>query len=164
MKWLPFALLASLAMASADRFIKFSSGKLSNTFEVLTYSSCTFLLSLFWTWKDRLSAVDLLSSAGGVLGGMGVGASFGLTPLFFCLWHPALCRLARCKGWWADVGRPLRALGPGRTFKLEVPLGDGLSAFGALLDHHKVAKVLPLGVTGPSIAAEAFCCKVVSKP
>lgn len=82
MKWLPFALLASLAMASKDCFIKFSSGKLSNSLGVLIYSTCTFLLGLFWTLKYRLSGADFFLSPGGVLGSVGVGVSFGLTPSF----------------------------------------------------------------------------------
>ena len=57
MHWIQYALLTSLALASADFFVKLASGKLSNSLAVLVYGCCTFVAGLTWVLLEKVQGI-----------------------------------------------------------------------------------------------------------
>jgi uncharacterized membrane protein len=85
MKWLPFALAAMAAVASADFFIKLAAGKLSNSVAMLIYGTCTFLFGLGWVIWQRTVGVPQFAQTSGFLAAIGVGLAFSAATLLIYL-------------------------------------------------------------------------------
>ena len=76
MHWIQYALLTSLALASADFFVKLASGKLSNSLAVLIYGCCTFVAGLTWVLLEKVQGIPQFFQISGLLAAIGVGISF----------------------------------------------------------------------------------------
>tara|TARA_B000000460_G_scaffold234815_1_gene195563 strand:- start:399 stop:824 length:426 start_codon:yes stop_codon:yes gene_type:complete len=76
MHWIQYALLTSLALASADFFVKLASGKLSNSLAVLLYGCCTFITGLTWVLLEKAKGIPQFFQMSGFLAAIGVGISF----------------------------------------------------------------------------------------
>ena len=76
MHWIQYALLTSLALASADFFVKLASGKLSNSLAVLIYGCCTFVAGLTWVLLEKTQGIPQFFQISGLLAAIGVGISF----------------------------------------------------------------------------------------
>ena len=76
MHWIQYALLTSLALASADFFVKLASGRLSNSLAVLLYGCCTFTIGLTWVLLEKTRGIPLFFQISGFLAAIGVGISF----------------------------------------------------------------------------------------
>lgn len=85
MKWLPFALAAMTAVASADLFVKLAAGKLSNSVAMLIYGTCTFLFGLGWVIWQRAVGVPQFAQTEGFLAAIGVGVAFSAATLLIYL-------------------------------------------------------------------------------
>ena len=85
MKWLPFALAAMTAVASADLFVKLAAGKLSNSVAMLIYGTCTFLFGLGWVIWQRAAGVPQFAQTEGFLAAIGVGVAFSAATLLIYL-------------------------------------------------------------------------------
>ena len=76
MHWIQYALLTSLALASADFFVKLASGKLSNSLAVIIYGWCTFVAGLTWGVWEKVQGIPQFFQISGGLAAIGVGISF----------------------------------------------------------------------------------------
>ena len=85
MNWIPYAIGAAVALASADFFLKLAAGKLSNSLGLLIYGSCTFITGLSWVLLDKIRGLGLQAQPVGVLSATGVGVSFSMVTIFLYL-------------------------------------------------------------------------------
>ena len=74
--WILYASITALFLALADSFIKFASGRLSNSLGLLFYGFCTFATGLGWVTVQRFRGVPLSAQPIGILCALGVGISF----------------------------------------------------------------------------------------
>lgn len=73
-----YAVVAAVALAAADVFVKMSSGKVPNSLGVLLYGAVAFSVGLTWFLMDRARGLPLHASAGGIASALSVGMSFSL--------------------------------------------------------------------------------------
>ena len=73
-----YAVVAAVALAAADVFVKVSSGKVPNSLGVLLYGCVAFSVGLIWFLMDRVNGLPLRASAAGVASAIGVGLSFSV--------------------------------------------------------------------------------------
>ncbi|HEX7085289.1 MAG TPA: hypothetical protein VF198_02920 [Vicinamibacterales bacterium] len=78
MSWMAYSVVAAVALAAADVFVKLSAGKVPNSLGVLLYGAVAFSVGLIWFLMDRASGVPLRPSPGGLASAIGVGVSFSL--------------------------------------------------------------------------------------
>ena len=81
MRWLPYALLCSIFLASADFFVKLASSKISSSVGMLVYGATTFTFGLIWVGYIKLTKQPLLITPQGVLYALAVGIAFSVVTL-----------------------------------------------------------------------------------
>ena len=82
MEWMKYAVLAAIALASADVCLKLASDKISHSVGMLLYGSCTFLTGLGWVlWLWAKGVPQQTQGAAGILPAIGVGISFSCVTL-----------------------------------------------------------------------------------
>lgn len=85
MRWLPYALVCSAVLASADFFVKLASTKISSSMGMLIYGATTFVMGLIWVGYLRLTHQPLLVTRQGLLYAVAVGVAFGTVTLLLYL-------------------------------------------------------------------------------
>jgi len=85
MRWLPYALLCSIFLASADFFIKLASNKISASVGMFIYGTTTFTIGLIWAGYLKLTKQPLLITQAGLLYSIGVGVAFGAVTILLYL-------------------------------------------------------------------------------
>ena len=85
MRWLPYALLCSIFLASADFFIKLASNKISASVGMLVYGTTTFTIGLIWVGYLKLTKQPLLITQAGLLYSIAVGVAFGAVTILLYL-------------------------------------------------------------------------------
>jgi len=84
MRWLPYALVCSIFLASADFFVKLASNKISSSMGMLIYGATTFTVGLIWVSYLKLTHQPLLITQPGLLYAIAVGLAFsGVTILLY---------------------------------------------------------------------------------
>jgi uncharacterized membrane protein len=85
MRWLPYALLCSILLASADFFVKLASNKISSSMGMLVYGATTFAIGLIWVGYLKLTKQPLLITQPGLLYSIAVGVAFGAVTILLFL-------------------------------------------------------------------------------
>lgn len=78
MRWLPYALLCSFFLASADFFIKLASNKISSSLGMFIYGGTTFTVGLIWVGYMKVTGQPLLFTRTGLLYAVAVGVAFSV--------------------------------------------------------------------------------------
>jgi uncharacterized membrane protein len=81
MRWLPYALICSVFLASADFFVKLASNKISSSMGMLVYGATTFTVGLTWVSYMKLTKQPLLITQQGLLYSLAVGIAFSAVTL-----------------------------------------------------------------------------------
>jgi drug/metabolite transporter (DMT)-like permease len=81
MRWLPYALLCSIFLASADFFVKLASNRISSSMGMLVYGATTFTVGLTWVGYMKITKQPLLITQQGVLYALAVGIAFSAVTL-----------------------------------------------------------------------------------
>jgi len=76
MRWLPYALLCSVFLASADFFVKLASNKISSSMGMLVYGATTFTVGTLWVSYLKLTKQPLMITQQGFIYSLGVGLAF----------------------------------------------------------------------------------------
>jgi len=77
LRWLPYALLCSVFLASADFFVKLASNKISSSMGMLIYGATTFVIGFIWVSYLKFTKQSLLITQPGLLYAIAVGVAFG---------------------------------------------------------------------------------------
>src|SRR5688572_25288262 len=85
MRWLPYALLCSIFLASADFFVKLASSKISSSMGMLVYGATTFTVGLTWVGYLKVTKQPLLITQQGLLYSLAVGIAFSVVTLLLYL-------------------------------------------------------------------------------
>lgn len=85
MRWLPYALLCSILLASADFFIKLASNKISASMGMFVYGATTFTVGMLWVGYLKLTGQPLLVTRPGLLYSMAVGVAFSAVTILLYL-------------------------------------------------------------------------------
>ena len=85
MRWLPYALLCSIFLASADFFVKLASNKISSSMGMLVYGATTFTVGLIWVGSLKLTKQPLLVTRPGLLYSLAVGLAFSTVTILLYL-------------------------------------------------------------------------------
>jgi drug/metabolite transporter (DMT)-like permease len=85
MRWLPYALLCSLLLASADFFIRLASNKISASMGMFIYGATTFTVGMLWVGYLKLTGQPLLVTKTGLLYSMAVGVAFSAVTILLYL-------------------------------------------------------------------------------
>ena len=85
MRWIPYALLCSIFLASADFFVKLASNKISSSMGMLVYGATTFTVGLTWVGYVKLTKQPLLITQQGLLYSLAVGIAFSVVTLLLYL-------------------------------------------------------------------------------
>ena len=85
MHWLPYALLCSIFLASADFFVKLASNKISSSMGMLVYGATTFTVGLTWVGYLKVTKQPLLVTQQGLLYSLAVGIAFSIVTLLLYL-------------------------------------------------------------------------------
>jgi len=84
MRWLPYALICSVFLASADFFVKLASNKISSSMGMLVCGATTFTVGALWVGYLKLMKQLLMITQQGFLYSLGVGVAFsGVTILLY---------------------------------------------------------------------------------
>ena len=81
MRWIPYALICSVFLASADFFVKLASNKISSSMGMLVYGATTFTVGLTWVSYMKLTKQHLLITQQGLLYSLAVGIAFSAVTL-----------------------------------------------------------------------------------
>jgi drug/metabolite transporter (DMT)-like permease len=81
MRWILYALLCSIFLASADFFVKLASNKISSSMGMLVYGATTFTVGLTWVGYLKLTKQPLLITQQGLLYALAVGLAFSAVTL-----------------------------------------------------------------------------------
>lgn len=84
-RWLPYALLCALFLASADFFVKLASNRISASIGTLIYGATTFSIGLIWVGYLKLTKQPLLITGPGLLYSAAVGVAFGAVTILLYL-------------------------------------------------------------------------------
>jgi uncharacterized membrane protein len=84
-RWLPYALLCSVFLASADFFVKLASNKISASMGMLVYGATTFTVGLIWVGYLKLTNQPLLITSTGLLYSIAVGLAFSAVTILLYL-------------------------------------------------------------------------------
>ena len=76
MRWLPYALICSIFLASADFFVKLASNKISSSMGMLVYGATTFTVGMIWVGYLKFTKQPLLITSSGLLYAIAVGVAF----------------------------------------------------------------------------------------
>jgi uncharacterized membrane protein len=85
MSWIPYALLCSIFLASADFFVKLASSKISSSMGMLVYGATTFTVGLTWVGYLKFTKQPLLITQQGLLYSLAVGIAFSVVTLLLYL-------------------------------------------------------------------------------
>jgi uncharacterized membrane protein len=85
MRWIPYALLCSIFLASADFFVKLASNKISSSMGMLVYGATTFTFGLTWVGYLKVTKQPLLITQPGLLYSLAVGIAFSVVTLLLYL-------------------------------------------------------------------------------
>lgn len=85
MRWIPYALLCSIFLASADFFVKLASNKISSSLGMLVYGATTFTVGLTWVGYLKVTKQPLLITQQGLLYSLAVGIAFSVVTLLLYL-------------------------------------------------------------------------------
>ena len=85
MRWIPYALLCSIFLASADFFVKLASNKISSSMGMLVYGATTFTVGLTWVCYLKITKQPLLITQQGLLYSLAVGIAFSVVTLLLYL-------------------------------------------------------------------------------
>jgi uncharacterized membrane protein len=76
MRWLPYALLCAVFLASADFFLKLASNKISASMGMFVYGVITFVVGTLWVGYMKITKQPLLITQQGLLYSLAVGVAF----------------------------------------------------------------------------------------
>ena len=85
MRWLPYALVCSIFLASADFFVRLASTKISSSMGMLVYGATTFTVGLTWVGYLKVTKQPLLITQQGLLYSLAVGIAFSVVTLLLYL-------------------------------------------------------------------------------
>ena len=85
MRWLPYAFVCSIFLASADFFVKLASNKISSSMGMLVYGATTFTVGLTWVGYLKVTKQPLLITQQGLLYSLAVGIAFSVVTLLLYL-------------------------------------------------------------------------------
>ena len=85
MRWLPYALVCSAFLASADFFVKLASSRISASVGMFIYGATTFTVGLLWVGSLKLTHQPLLITRQGLLYSLAVGVAFSSVTLLLYL-------------------------------------------------------------------------------
>lgn len=85
MRWLPYALLCAIFLASADFFVKLASNKISSSMGMLIYGATTFTVGLLWVGYLKLTKQPLLITQSGLVYSLAVGLAFSAVTILLYL-------------------------------------------------------------------------------
>ena len=85
MRWIPYALLCSIFLASADFFVKLASNKISSSMGMLMYGATTFTVGLIWVGYLKLTNQTLLITGPGLRYSIAVGLAFSVVTILLYL-------------------------------------------------------------------------------
>ncbi len=85
MRWLPYALVCSAFLASADFFVKLASSRISASVGMFVYGATTFAVGLTWVGYMILTHQPLLITRQGLLYSLAVGVAFSSVTLLLYL-------------------------------------------------------------------------------
>ena len=85
MRWLPYALVCSIFLASADFFVKLASNKISASMGMLVYGATTFAVGLIWVSYLKVTKEPLLITQPGLLYSLAVGVAFSSVTILLYL-------------------------------------------------------------------------------
>ena len=80
-RWLPYALICSVFLASADFFVKLASNKISASVGMFIYGATTFTFGLAWVMYLKITGQSLLITQTGFLYSLAVGVAFSLVTM-----------------------------------------------------------------------------------
>ena len=75
-RWLPYALVCSLFLATADFFVKLASNKISASVGMFIYGAVTFAVGFAWVSYLKIRGQPLLITQTGLLYAFAVGIAF----------------------------------------------------------------------------------------
>lgn len=75
-RWLPYALLCSFFLATADFFVKLASNKISASMGMFIYGATTFAFGFAWVSILKIRGQQVLITQTGVLYAIAVGLAF----------------------------------------------------------------------------------------
>ena len=84
-RWLPYALLCSIFLATADFFVKLASTKISASMGMFIYGATTFAFGLVWVSYIKITGQPLLVTQTGLLYSFAVGLAFSLVTMLLYL-------------------------------------------------------------------------------
>ncbi len=84
-RWLPYALICSAFLASADFFVKLASNKISTSLGMLIYGATTLSVGLIWVGTMKLTKQPLFITPPGLLYSLAVGVAFSCVTLLLYL-------------------------------------------------------------------------------
>ena len=84
-RWLPYALVCSIFLASADFFVKLASNKISASVGMFIYGATTFTFGLAWVIYLKITGQPLLITRTGLIYSLGVGMAFSLVTMLLYL-------------------------------------------------------------------------------
>jgi drug/metabolite transporter (DMT)-like permease len=85
MRWILYALVCSIFLASADFFVKLASNKISSSVGMLVYGATTFTVGLTWVGYLKVTKQPLLITQQGLLYSLAVGIAFSVVTLLLYL-------------------------------------------------------------------------------
>ena len=85
MRWLPYALLCSVFLASADFFLKLASNKISASMGMFVYGVTTFVVGTIWVGYMKITKQPLLITQPGLLYSLAVGVAFSTVTILLYL-------------------------------------------------------------------------------
>ena len=85
MRWLPYALLCSVFLASADFFLKLASNKISASMGMFVYGVTTFFIGTIWVGYMKITKQPLLITQPGLLYSLAVGVAFSTVTILLYL-------------------------------------------------------------------------------
>ncbi len=80
-RWLPYALVCSIFLATADFFVKLASNKISASMGMFIYGATTFAFGLIWVAYLKLNGQPLLITPTGLLYSLAVGVAFSIVTM-----------------------------------------------------------------------------------
>jgi drug/metabolite transporter (DMT)-like permease len=84
-RWLPYALVCSVFLATADFFVKLASNKISASMGMFLYGATTFGVGLIWVSYLKITGQPLLITRTGLIYSIAVGLAFSLVTMLLYL-------------------------------------------------------------------------------
>ncbi len=77
-RWLPYALVCSFFLATADFFVKLASNKISASMGMFIYGAVTFVVGFAWVSYLKIRGQPLLITQTGLMYAVAVGIAFSI--------------------------------------------------------------------------------------